>query len=51
MTANERGSGLDVVYECMLSKKGRFYPKRLLLGAIANEAARQLYNKFLCLAD
>ena len=41
MTANERGSGVDVVHERFPEKK-RFYSKCLLLGAIANEAARQL---------
>ena len=44
MTANERDSRVAVVHGCMLFRRRRFYIKRLLLGAFASEAARQLAN-------
>ena len=41
MTANEGDSRVAVIHGCF-SRKRRFTSKRLLLGAIASEAARQL---------
>ena len=41
MTVNELDSRVAVVYRCF-SEKRRFYSKRLLLGAFASEATRQL---------
>ena len=41
MTANERDSMVAVVHECF-SEGGDSIFKRLLLGAFASEAARQL---------
>ena len=40
MTANERGSGVDVVHECFPERGDSILIKCLLLGAIANKAAR-----------
>ena len=42
VTANERSLGVDVVHKCFPERSNSILYKHLLLGAIANEAARQL---------
>ena len=46
MTVNELDSRVAVVHRCTLFRKRQFYSKRLLLGAFASEAARQLTSFF-----